>query len=75
MLQTLFWGSLAQAPTVEANLRGKLHGVVIPFGVGTSGVGTFHLQNTEIGVEDVLDHLPMARQTDGMSWATDGPKK
>ena len=46
--------------TVEANSRGRLHGVVIPFGVGNPGVGVFALQNTEIGVEDVLDHHLMA---------------
>lgn len=38
----------------------RLQTAAIPFGVGTSGVGTFHLQNTEIGVEDVLDHHLMA---------------
>lgn len=38
----------------------KLQTGAIPFGVGNPGVGTFHLQNTEIGVEDVLDHHLMA---------------
>lgn len=30
------------------------------FGVGNPGVGVFHLQIPEIGVEDVLDHHLMA---------------
>ena len=46
--------------TVEANSRGKLYRVVIPFGVGNPGVGVFGIQNPEIGVVDVLDHHLMA---------------
>lgn len=43
-------GQPRSGPAVEANLRGKLHGVVIPFGVGNPGVGIFGIQNPEIGV-------------------------